>query len=128
MINKYLDAKGKGEYAYDYKNDLLLFKIKNREYLKSIDFGNLVFDIDKEGFITGLRVFDASAVLKIPKLALKNIRHFEFSTKVENKVITAQLRFMAVLRNKPVIKLGQDFVREALNSKINDSEVICTVT
>ena len=127
MKNKHLDAKGKGLYNYDYKNDLLSFKIKEREYSKSLDFGNLIMDIDKEGFITGLRVFDASKVFRLSKIALKNLKQFEFHTSVEDKVIKIQLRFTSVLRNKPVIKQGQDFERVVLESNINDSEVVCTV-
>lgn len=127
MMNKYLDAKGKGEYKYDYKNDILLFKVKDRDYNMSLDFGNLIVDIDKEGFITGLRIFDASAIFKLSKLALNNVKQFEFNTKVENKIIKIQLRFSYILRNKPITSYGHDFVREAINSKIEDSEVISTV-
>ena len=66
MANKHLDGKGKGEYSYDYKNDVMFFKIKNRDYLKSIDFDNFVADIDKEGYITGVRIFDATRIFKLP--------------------------------------------------------------
>jgi uncharacterized protein YuzE len=124
---KHLDANGKSECSYDYKHDVLLFKIKDRNYDKSLDFGNLVVDIDKEGFITGLSVFDASTVFDLDKIALKNISQFEFRTKVEEKVVSISLRFTAMLRNKQLIKQGQDFVREALNSEIKDSEVVCAV-
>ena len=127
MKKRLLKAIGDGEYTYDYGNDILLFKIKNRDYMKSIDFENIVVDIDKEGFITGMRVFDASKVLKLAKMALRKIQQFEFNAKAEENVITIQLRFIAVLRNKPIIKQGQDFVRESLNSDILDSEVLCSV-
>lgn len=124
---KTLNAPGKGEVKYDHRNDVLLFKIRDRDYSISMDFGNLVADLDKEGFITGLRIFDASKVFEMHKLALNGIKNFEFKTKVENKVVTIQLRFTSTLRNKPTIKQGQDFVREALSSQIKDSEVICSV-
>ena len=127
MESRHLDARGKGEYTYDYRNDILLFKIKDRDYTMSIEFENLIVDIDKKGYITGLRIFDASQVFKLTKPALNNVKRFEFNTKVENKVITIQLRFMSVLRNRPVIKHGQDIVREASNSHIRNSEVLCTV-
>ena len=132
MESKHLDARGKGEYTYDYRNDTLLFKIKNREYNMSIEFENLVVDIDKEGFITGLRIFDASQLFKLSKIALNKVRSFEFNTKVETgdkkeKVITIQLRFVPMLRNKPMIKQGQNIVRESFSSQIKNSEVLCTV-
>lgn len=127
MESRHLDARGKGEYTYDFRNDVLLFKIKDRDYAISIEFENLIVDIDTKGYITGLRLFDASQVFKLSKLALNNVKGFEFNTKVEDKVITIQLRFTSVLRNKPVISHGQDIVREASDSHIKNSEVLCTV-
>lgn len=127
MESRHLDARGKGEYTYDFRNDILLFKIKDRDYAMSIEFENLIVDIDKEGFITGLRIFDASQVFRLTKLALNNVKRFEFNTKVENKIITIQLRFISVLRNRPVIKHGQDIIREASDSHIRNSEVLCTI-
>ncbi len=127
MEPKHLDAKGKGEYSYDYKNDILIFKIKDREYKISLDFGNFIADIDREGFITGLRIFDASAILKLSKEALRDIRQFELTTGVENKVVTIQLGFKAVLRNNVQIPHGIDFIREAASSDIIDSQATCTV-
>jgi len=126
MKNNFLNAVGKGEYSYDFKEDILFFKIRNRDYKMSLDFDNIVIDVDKEGFITGLRVFDASKVFRLPKVALNSIKEFEFNTKVSGKVITVQLRFMSMLRNKRIIQQGQDFVRDA-DTNIKDSEVKCTI-
>jgi uncharacterized protein YuzE len=127
MSEKHLDAKGEGEQIYDYDNDVLLFKVKEREYLKSLDFDNFIIDIDTEGFIIGMRVFDASKIFNIDKYGLKNIKGFEFKSKIEDKVINLQLKFTYELRNKQIAIQGENFTREALNSKINDSEVLCTV-
>jgi len=128
MMDRHLDAKGEGEYSYDYKNDIMIFKIRNREYAQSLDFGNLIADIDTKGFITGLRIMDASTIFKLKKIALRSLKSFEFNSQVEDKVINIQLRFMAVLRNKPIVTHGQDFVREALQSNIENSKVVCTVS
>ncbi len=127
MKAKHLEAKGKGEYAYDYRNDIMIFKIKDRDYLKSIDFENLIADIDKEGFITGLRIFDASKVFNLSRIALKNVMSFKFNAKIEDKTVTIQLEFTPILRNKPLIKQGQNLIREAIGTQVNDSEVLCTV-
>ena len=127
MNGRHLAAEGKGEYTYDYSNDILLFKIKDRDYLKSLDFDNLIVDIDKEDFITGMRIFDASKIFNIPKLALKNIKSFRFNARVEDKKVTIQLEFIPILRNKPLIKQGQNLIREAIGSEVRNSEVVCTV-
>jgi len=123
---RHLKAPGKGEYSYDYRNDILLFRIRDRKYAISVEFDNFIVDIDEEGFITGLRIFDASKIFKLSKVALNNLKDFEFHAKAENGVISVQLRFDCVVRNA-VIKQGHDFVREAEDSHIKNSEVLCTV-
>ncbi len=127
MKTKHLEALGEGEYTYDYSNDLLLFKIKNRNYAKSLDFDNLIIDIDEEDFITGVRIFDASKLFNIPKMALKKIDSFSFNAKIEDKIITLQLQFIPILRNKRLIKQGENIIREAIGSNIRNSEVVCTI-
>ena len=74
-----------------------------------------------------MRIFDASEIFNLPKLALKNIKFFKFNARVEDKKVTIQLEFIPVLRNKPLIKQGQNLIREAIGSKVRNSEVICTV-
>ena len=72
MIQKRLE--GKGEVDYDFKHDILFFKTKEREYAKSIELlDNLVIDVDKEGFLTGIQIFDAAKYLNIDKKSLLNI-------------------------------------------------------
>ncbi|MCX6709000.1 MAG: DUF2283 domain-containing protein [Candidatus Woesearchaeota archaeon] len=123
---EHLDARGKGEVDYDYKEDTLFFKIKNREYKKSLDYGNFVLDIDKEGFITGIQLFDASKLFKIDKNALLKVKRWEFNTKVENKIITVQLTFETVKRNKVIVEKGHNLERET-TARLQDSETMCTI-
>jgi len=123
---EHLDARGKGEVDYDYKEDTLFFKIKNRKYKKSLDYGNFVLDIDKEGFITGIQLFDASKLFKIDKNALLKVKRWEFNTKVENKIITVQLTFETVKRNKVIVEKGHNLERET-TARLQDSETMCTI-
>ena len=37
---------GKGEFLYDYKYDILTFKMRNRNYKHSFEFQNFVADVD----------------------------------------------------------------------------------
>lgn len=122
MNPKHLDGRRKGEYSYDYEFDILLFKAKDRDYAKSVDFENLTVDIDTEGFVMGIRIFDASTIFGLSKIALSSIKNFELTTKVEEGVINLQLKFKTVLRNKAITTHGHNFVREALGSHIQDSE------
>jgi uncharacterized protein YuzE len=113
MTERKLEAKGRAEYSYDYANDILYFKIKDRSYRESIEFDNLIIDIDQEEFITGIRIMNASSMLRIPKYALRNIQQFEFNSRLESTAITVQLNFACVLRNKVLVNKGQDILREA---------------
>lgn len=126
MKNKYLDAKGMGEVIYNYDDDILLFKIKDRDYLESIDFDNLIIDLDTKGFITGVRIFDASKLFGLQKVALSKIRYFEFNAKIEGKIVSMQFKFKCEFRNKPITQ-GENLVREAVGLDIMNSEVLCSV-
>lgn len=126
MTMRHLDGTGNGETKYDYSNDILLLKIKERDYKKSIELDNLVVDFDSEDFIYGLRIFDASKVLELPKESLRNIQKFDFKAMVEDNIIYIKLSFVATLRNKELVRQGQDIVREA-ETEIEDSEMVCTV-
>ncbi len=92
--------EGKGEMDYDYANDILFFKIKNREYSFSIEFQNMVIDIDKEMFITGIQIFEASKFLNMSKLNLREIPKWRFNTKIEDNVIEIRLNYSLKIRNK----------------------------
>jgi len=124
---KHLNAKNKGEIIYDYENDILLFKTKDRDYLKSIEYDNFAVVIDTKGFITGIQIFDASKIFKLQKFALRNIKQFEFNAKFEDQVMNIQLRFAAVMRNKAKITQGQDFIRDAIDSTLKNSETLATI-
>jgi uncharacterized protein YuzE len=125
METRELKAQGKGEVDYDYKNDILFFKVKNRQYQKSLDFEDLVVDIDKEGYITGIQIMDASSLFGLAKDALLKVRKWEFNAKIENNVVTIKLAFEVLRRNKVLVK--QNIERES-TAPLRDSEVLCTVT
>jgi len=122
--SKHLEDKGESD--YDYKNDILFFKIRNREYVKSIDFEDFVVDVDKEGFITGIQIFDASKIFRLDKTYLREVRGWKFNAKVENNIITIQLMFEVIKRNKVIIERGENLVRES-TSPLVDSEVLCRI-
>mgnify|MGYP001610711972 CR=1 FL=1 len=123
MELKHLNAQGKGELDYDYLNDILFFKIKEREYKKSIELEDITLDIDTEGFITGIQLFAASKIFNLEKELLRNIKNWEFNIKVERKVIFVNLTFETIKRNK-IIERGQNLIRES-SSFLTDSEVSC---
>ncbi len=129
--NKHLDATGKEEYLYDFQNDILMVRIKDREYKLSIEFQNFVADIDEEGFVTGVRIFDASQVLDVDKYVLKSIVRVGFKARIERNVITIAVQFMSKIRNRvfPLIgheeKIKQQITTPIDTPRMRDSLVEC---
>ena len=129
MAGRHLDGTGKGEFLYDFNNDLLMFKIKDRDYKNSVEFQNFVADIDTESFVTGIRIFDASKVFGIDKYTLKHITKWEFRTSVESGMITVRLSFIGQVRNKevPVENFTQQLTTSLNGYNLIDSSVECAV-
>ncbi len=121
MKTKHLDAKG--ERDYDKENDILSFKVENREYDHSIELEDMVLDVDTEGYITGIQIFGASQMFNTSKESLENIPKREFKIKTEGKIIFIQLTFGMVRKNK-VVERGQNLIRET-SLLLTNSEVLC---
>ena len=116
--------EGKGEVDYDYKHDILFFKTKDREYAKSIELlDNLVVDVDKEGFLTGIQIFDAAEYLNIDKKSLLSIPNWQFIINVHENIIEIRLVFQIKIRNKIVEK--NPIISQQINQKLPNSELIC---
>jgi hypothetical protein len=80
-----------------------------------------MIDIDKEDFIVGIQIFDASKFLRLSKTALRNVPKWEFQASVIDNVIEFRLLFQTVYRNKtiernPIIMAESD--RDISNSKL----------
>ena len=126
MEIKHLDANGKGEMDYDHNNDILMFKVKERDYDHSIELEDVVLDIDKEGYITGIQIFGASKMFNVEKNALSNLQKWKFKIRTEGKLISIQLTFEMLRRNQ-IVERGQNLIRET-SSLLTDSEVMCAAT
>lgn len=98
MKPKHLEAEG--EMDYDYTNDILFFKVKNREYSFSIEFQNMVIDIDEERFVVGIQMFEASKFLGLSKINLREIPKWQFKAKIEEGIIELRLNYQLEIRNK----------------------------
>ena len=124
--------KRKGEVDYDYKNDILFFKTKDRKYVKSIELNNIVLDIDSNGLIVGIQIFEASKFLRTDKLTLREIPNWEFYTKVdrikeEGKEVTRieiRLSFQVKFRNK-LIEKNPIIMPQPTTEPLPNSELAC---
>ena len=116
--------KGKGEFDFDFKHDVLFFKTSEREYVKSIELNNIVLDIDKEGFIVGIQIFEASKFLNIDKENLLKIPKWQFTANVyEDNKIEIRLMFQMKVRNKIVEK--NPIIIQSVNENLPNSSLIC---
>ncbi len=122
---------GKGEFLYDFKHDILTFKIKDRDYKQSIELQNFCLDIDTENFVTGVRIFDVSKVSGLKKLIFRNLTHGEFKSSVKDNIITVRLNFIGKIRNKliPIFSKEENFTQQIVTPieskrKIEDSTAI----
>ncbi len=102
MIDKERSLEAEGEMDYDYVNDILLFKVKDREYDFSIEFQNMVVDVDDEQFIVGIQIFDASKFLKMDKEHLRKITKWQFKAKLQDNEFRIDLYYQVVVRNQIV--------------------------
>lgn len=94
------NLKAEGEMDYDYVNDILFFKVKDREYSFSIEFQNMVIDIDEEKFVVGIQIFEASKFLGLSKINLREIPKWQFKAKIEEGIIEFRLNYQLQIRNK----------------------------
>ncbi|MEK6928282.1 MAG: DUF2283 domain-containing protein [Nanoarchaeota archaeon] len=113
----------KGEMDYDHINDILLFKVKDREYSRSLEFNNLVIDIDSEDFIVGLQIFDASSFLGVSKLNLK-INKWEFKAKISGNSIEVRLLCEINIRNR-IRELSPIIVQQNTEGLPNSQMIVC---
>jgi len=120
---KYLESKG--EVDYDHTNDILFFKIKDREYDRSLEFENLVIDVDSEDFITGIQIFDASEFLQVDKESLRNIPNWTFKAVISNDKIEVRLNYQTRIKDRIVEK--NPIIIWENKSHLPNSEMVCVV-
>ena len=121
-----------GEVDYDFKQDILFFKTKDREYAQSIEMDNLVLDVDSKGLIVGIQLFDASSFLRLSKSALLNIPHWEFTTKVDKMNVSGKdvtrieirLLFNVKVRNK-IVEKNPIIMPQPISLDLPVSEMVC---
>lgn len=116
--------QGKGEVDYDYKHDILFFKTTEREYIKSLEFDNLVIDVDKEGFLVGIQIFEASKFLNLDKKLLLSIPKWRFDANVhDGHKIDIRLLFQVKIRNRIVEK--NPIILQSIDQKLPNSKLAC---
>jgi len=120
---RHLEAEG--EMDYDYVNDVLFFKIKNREYSFSIEFQNRVIDVDEEKFVVGIQIFNASKFLRLSKINLREISKWQFKTKIEDGIIELRLNYQIEIRNKVYEK--SPIIIQENKSKIPSPQMVRTI-
>ena len=112
-----------GEFDYDIRNDIIFFKVKDREYSHSIELSTLVIDFDEEDFIVGLQIINASEIFQMPKNILRGISGFRMQAKINDGAIQINLSFNTVLRNRKTEY--KPIIFERVNESIPNSNMLC---
>ena len=104
----------------------MFFKVKDREYVKSIELDNIVIDIDSEQFITGIQIFEASKFLRIDKAFLTKMPTWEFNATIKDNKVELRLTFTVVARNKIIEKISPIII-EKVEDSLPNSEMLLSV-
>ena len=112
-----------GECDYDYKYDILFFKVKGRQYLKSIELGNLIIDLDSEKFLNGIQVLEASKFLGLEREKLREILTWNFVGRIEDNKIEVRLAFQVKSRNLIIEK--NSIIIQNINDDLPNSQIVC---
>lgn len=81
-----------GKYTYDAEHDLLIIKVDDVRYKRSVEQENLVLDLGQRDAISGIRIIDATSTLRIPKEVLSNVS--EWTLTVDQKQGVACIRLL----------------------------------
>jgi len=117
--------EGKGEVDYDYKYDILFFKTSERDYVKSMELNNIILDLDKEGFIVGIQILEASEFLNLDKKMLLKIPNWKFQANVQDNRIEIRLDFQIMLRNKIIER--NPIIIQPSHEDLPNSEMMCEI-
>ncbi len=115
----------KGSFDYDYVNDILFFKVDEREYSHSMELLGYVIDVDVEGFVVGLQIFDASSYFDMSKDCLREVVNWRLDARVTDGILEIKLVFTSMLRNRIVEK--NPILVQNLSEFLPNSEVLCVV-
>ncbi|MBT3397903.1 DUF2283 domain-containing protein [archaeon] len=115
--------KGSGKIDYDQVNDILFFKVDGREYSHSVELLGYVIDLDTEGFVVGLQIFDASRYFNIPKIALRQVNEWNFEASLIDGVLQVKLSFNLVIRNRIVEK--SPILVQKIEQPLPNSRMMC---
>lgn len=127
MAKQQYEKANEGEFLYDDKYDILMMKVKEREYKISVEFQDFVVDLDTEERIMGVRIFDASKVLGVNKYTLQHIVKLDFKTNVQQGMITVRLAFEGMVKDKePALEhFTQQLITNVNGYNFQNASVVC---
>lgn len=100
-------------YDYDFENDSLLVIDRGAKYESSINFENIILDIDVDGLPIGVEILHASKLFDVSKSAIKNFQSFRADITISEKTIEINFTINVIKRNQYIEKI-------AISHGIND--------
>jgi len=111
----------KGEHNYRFEDDILFIRPLSRDYSSSVQLENFILDLDAEGKIVGIELFNASKLFNIPKAFLKNILKGNVQIVVDNNILRIEIKLESEVRNGH--KLTNLAVEKVKPSYLDESEL-----
>lgn len=101
----------KGRYRYDPEYDTLTYRLDGR-YARSLELDDVVLDLDPDGAIIGLRVFEASSLFGLDRANLAQVSDFRFSAQRADGVVSIDVSFVPLSNGEPLLRQRQSIVRD----------------
>ena len=114
--------QGKGKYTYDNENDIVMFKIKNKEYSHSNEYEEIIVDLDKNRLVSGIRIFDASEILTIKKEYLEECKEIRFNIKIKNDIIELDVKIRTIDKNNQIVHYSKKICKKMDSNYLNNHE------
>ena len=87
-------------FEYDYLEDTSFFNTNYRNYKESILFEDLVFDLNDDGKVIGIEIFNTSKLLHTKKAFLNRVKTLRFEVHIDKENIEFSINMDIEIRNK----------------------------
>ncbi len=109
-----------GKLNYSLKEDILYTRPYNRNYESSVQYGDIIVDLDNDKRVAGIEILDASKVFHINKELLRNIRYGQVETIIKSDKIAIYFMFKIKFRNA-IRDIYTNYINNTLETELKPS-------
>jgi uncharacterized protein YuzE len=109
---------------YDFETDILFFRDNSLKYHSSIDLGDLMIEMEKNGPM-GVELLNAATHFGISKIQLKTIQNINATIRISETDITATIEIFIKSRNANVPKVSTLYGVNDINLQPGLTAMVC---